>query len=87
MTLYSNITGAVAYKALPPYLTWGRGLQPVARPASPPPLSELQIRYGHPISSDRHQLYIVIEAKPYAWLLGAIKLNLHIRNLPGLLKF
>ena len=32
----------------------------------PPPLSELQIRYAHPISPDCHQLYIVIEAKPYA---------------------
>ena len=27
-----------------------------------------QIRYAHPISPDCHQLYIVIVAKPYAWL-------------------
>ena len=30
--------------------------------------SELQIRYAHPISPGCHQLYIVIVAKPYAWL-------------------
>ena len=36
-----------------------------------PPLArapEFYIRYAHPISPDCHQLYIVIVAKPYAWL-------------------
>jgi hypothetical protein len=37
-----------------------------AHPA--PPLSELQIRFGYLISPDCRQLYIVIVAKPYAWL-------------------
>jgi len=37
----------------------------------PPPLASavrFQIRYSHPISLNCHQLYIVIVAKPYAWL-------------------
>ena len=37
-----------------------------------PPLlasaARFQIRYAHPISLDCRQLYIVIVAKPYAWL-------------------
>jgi hypothetical protein len=37
----------------------------------PPPLArapEFYIRYAHPTSFSCHQLYIVIVAKPYAWL-------------------
>jgi hypothetical protein len=37
----------------------------------PPPLASaprFQIRHAHPLSLDCHQLYIVIVAKPYAWL-------------------
>ena len=37
----------------------------------PPPLASavrFQIRYAHPMSLDCHQLYIVIVAKPCAWL-------------------
>src|ERR1700733_6152981 len=40
----------------------------VARPASHPPWARFQIRYAHPISLDCHQLYIIVVAKPYAWL-------------------
>ena len=45
-------------------------VQLYARPTSPPLASapKFQIRYAHSISLDCHQLYIVIVAKPYAWL-------------------
>ena len=37
-------------------------IQSCARPAFPPPFSDIQIRYTHPISLNRHQLYVVIVA-------------------------
>ena len=32
------------------------------------PFGDIQTRHAHPISPGCHQLYVVIVAKPYAWL-------------------
>jgi hypothetical protein len=45
-------------------------IQPVARPASPPPFGEIQIRYAHPISPGCHQLYVVIVANGCGYTQG-----------------
>ena len=47
-----------------------RVVQPVARPASPPPFGEIQIRSAHPISPGCHQLHMVIVANGCGYTQG-----------------